>query len=190
MNALEEALVGVAQFLDELQVPYMVIGGFANLRWGRPRLTQDLDITVQVADASLPEFVVRLGGRYRLLAGDALEFARATRVIPVATSAGTRIDLILAGLPYEEAAIRRARAVPVARTNVRLCSAEDLVLHKLASERPRDREDVEGVIVRQAGALDREYLDPLVSDLAAALERSEIVEYYHVCLSKAGLRDT
>ena len=79
---------------------------------------------------------------------------------------------------------------PVAGTNVRLCAAEDLVLHKLASERPRDREDVEGVIVRQAGALDREYLDPLVSDLAGALERSEIVEFYRACLRKAGLRDT
>lgn len=44
MNTPEAALVDLAGFLDQAKIPYMVIGGFANLRWGRPRLTQDLEI--------------------------------------------------------------------------------------------------------------------------------------------------
>jgi len=31
----QAALVGLAAFLDERRLPYMAIGGFANLRWAR-----------------------------------------------------------------------------------------------------------------------------------------------------------
>lgn len=73
---------------------------------------------------------------------------------------GVRIDLIRAGLPYEEEAIRRARLLELGGARVRVASAEDLILHKLASERARDRGDVAGVIRRKRGALERTYLDP------------------------------
>ncbi|MBI5416269.1 MAG: hypothetical protein HZA29_05590 [Candidatus Omnitrophica bacterium] len=36
--------------------------------------------------------------------------------------------------------------------------AEDLLLHKLLSDRPRDREDARGIILRQGGKLDMEYV--------------------------------
>ena len=165
----------------------MVIGGFANLYWGRPRLTQDVDVTIQVPESGWPGFLTRVGERFRVLSRDPIAFARETRVVPVATrSAGVRVDLVFAGLPYEEAAIRRATRVDIAGTSVRLCTAEDLVLHKLASKRPRDLDDVEGVILRQGRALDRSYLDPLVSELAAILGRPEIESFYSSCLRKAG----
>ena len=96
------------------------------------------------------------------------------------------MDLILAGLPYEEQAIARAREVMVAGVPVRICAAEDLILHKLVSERARDHEDVEGVILRQAAALDRAYLDPWVERLARGLERPSIQDFYRTCLKKAG----
>lgn len=55
-------------------------------------------------------------------------------------------------------------------------SAEDLIIHKLASERPQDAVDVEGIIMRQGPRLDLPYLEPLVRQLATGLERPEIVE--------------
>ena len=60
-------------------------------------------------------------------------------------------------------------------------------MRKLVSERPRDREDVEGVILRRRGALDRTYLDPKVRELARGLERPEIIDFYRACLVRAGL---
>lgn len=188
MNGLEQAVVEIAEFLDGERHPYMVIGGFANLYWGRARLTQDIDVTVQVPESAWPEFIARIGPRFRLLSRDPLEFARKTRIVPVASSAGIRIDLVLAGLAYEEAAVRRAVGVVVGGKSVRICTAEDLILHKLASERPRDREDVEGIILRQGGALDRAYLDPLVAELAIALERTELESFYRTCLAKSEAR--
>ncbi len=53
MTPLEAALTDLAQFLEDRRVPYMVIGGFANLRWGRERLTRDMDVMVSVADDAL-----------------------------------------------------------------------------------------------------------------------------------------
>ncbi len=185
MTDLERAVTDVGEFLDGRHLPYMVIGGFANLFWGRPRLTQDIGVTVQVPEGEWPDFIARVGERFQLMSRDQLELARKRRVVPVASPAGIRVDLVLAGLPYEESASRRAHTVNVSGMPVQLCAAEDLILHKLASERPRDLDDVEGIILRQTRGLDRAYLDPLVVELARALERPEIERFYRACLAKA-----
>jgi hypothetical protein len=96
------------------------------------------------------------------------------------------VDLIVAGLPYEESAIRRAVRVDVAGKDVRFCTAEDLVLHKIVSDRSRDRDDVEGIIGRQGKRLDRTYLDPLIDELARGLERPDLADFYRACLNTAG----
>jgi len=186
MNGLEAAVLEIAEYLDTHRVPYMVIGGFANLHWGRPRLTEDIDVTVQVPEESWPDFIAHLGERFRARPGNPLEFARQTRVLPLMTTSGVRVDLIFAGLAYEDAAIHRAIELPLGAKKVRLCTAEDLILHKLTSDRQRDLDDVEGVIVRQGDKLDRRYLDPLVQELATALEKPEIESFYRTCLKKAG----
>jgi hypothetical protein len=190
VNGLESALADLATFLDESRVPYMVIGGYASLLWGRPRLTRDLDVTVSVPEPAWGEFIARVGERYVLRLTDALAFAHSTRVIPAATRSGVPVDLLLAGLPYEEEAIARSRPVEVAGVTVRVCAPEDLILHKLVSERPRDREDVEAVIVRQGGALDLGYIGPRLRELATTLERPDMLDLYRACLRRAGLAES
>jgi hypothetical protein len=187
MIDLEATVAELAAFLDAEKVPYMVIGGFANLYWGRPRLTLDVDITVQVDERNWSSFIERVSGRFQPLSHDPLAFARETRVIPITTGSTIHVDLVLAGLPYEEAAIRRAVGVEIGGRQVRICTAEDLILHKLVSTRPRDQEDVQWVITRQARALDRSYLDPRVEELALMMERPQIVGFYRTCLADAGL---
>ena len=56
MASQEAALAGLARLLDELSVPYMIIGGHANAVWGEPRATLDIDATLW-----LPEAVGREG---------------------------------------------------------------------------------------------------------------------------------
>jgi hypothetical protein len=187
VNRLEAALIDVARHLEGSGVPYMVFGGFANLHWGRSRLTEDLDVKVRLDQSRWPEFLAGLGRRFRVLPADALAFAHETHVIPIETPTRVRVDLVLAVLPYEEEAIRRAVVLPVGPATVRLCTAEDLILHKIVSERARDRDDVEGVVLRRGALLDRDYLDPRIHELAAGLERPEIASYYHECLRKAGI---
>jgi len=68
---------------------------------------------------------------------------------------------------------------------VRFCTAEDLILHKVVSERPRDRQDAEEVVRRRAAELDRGYLDPRVRELADLLQRPAIWDDYQAWLAGA-----
>jgi hypothetical protein len=52
---------------------------------------------------------------------------------------------------------------------VRVCAPEDLILHKIVSQRARDREDIEGVLEYRHAELDYQYLDPRVEELSDAL---------------------
>lgn len=177
---LEDALFEVVDFLEERQVPYMVIGGFANLFWGRSRLTRDLDLTLSCPQDRLVSLVEDLRQRFRALPADPLEFARRNRVLPVRVGE-VRVDLVLAGLPYEEAAIRRARVVDVGGRPIRVCSPEDLIIHKIISDRPQDWEDVREIVRRQGKALDRRYMDPIVAEFSRVLERPDIILFYKQC---------
>lgn len=73
-------------------------------------------------------------------------------------------------------AIHRARKVTVAPEVVaRLCTPEDLIIYKLLSTRPRDLEDVKGIVRRQGAALDRPYLLKWLRDFELALDDSTLV---------------
>jgi len=136
MNALEDALVEVARRIDELDVPYAVVGGMANAIWGEPRSTLDVDVTVWVEEPAIAGFVASLGTTFRFCTADPLAFAHETRVLPVESGAGVRIDFILGLLPFEKEAIDRAVTVDVAGCAVRFVTAEDLILIKVGLRAP------------------------------------------------------
>jgi len=50
INIFENALSDITALFDRHEISYMVIGGLANARWGRPRATLDIDITVWAPD--------------------------------------------------------------------------------------------------------------------------------------------
>jgi hypothetical protein len=170
----EGALIGLAELLDRLNIRYMVIGGMANAVWGEPRATLDVDVTVWVPDSDLPDVVATLAQDLRVLVEDPLRFIGDTRVLPLETSAGVRIDMIFGLLPFEEEAIGRAVGVAIGGRQVRFCTAEDLILHKVISDRPQDVADARGVALRRMATLDLTYLEPRVAELARLLDRPDI----------------
>lgn len=60
MNTLEQGLKQITTFLKQQRIPYMIIGGVANMFWGKTRLTQDLDITVLCKEGKIPDFVEKI----------------------------------------------------------------------------------------------------------------------------------
>lgn len=177
MNLLEAALLRLDEAFEALSLPYMVIGGLANAQWGVPRATVDVDVTVWVEEERLEETVAGLCRRFRALPADPLTFVRTTRVLPV-DAGGVRADLLFGLLPYEREAVGRAVAIPVAGRPVRFCTAEDLILHKIVSQREKDRQDVLGILAAQRGKLDTAYLEPRIRVLADLLKRPAIWEDY------------
>jgi hypothetical protein len=186
MTALERAVGSLARFLEEREVPYMIIGGIANLVWGEPRSTLDVDASVLVEEPAWPGLVTALRKHFRVLPKDALAFLRETHVLPIETADGVRIDLVWARLPYEHKAIARATIEEVAGHPVRVCRPEDLIISKIVSERPKDREDVRAIVRHQGSRLDRRYLSQIVRSLARALDQPELLTFLNSCFRGKG----
>jgi hypothetical protein len=172
MSAQEVALAELCSLLEEERLPYMLVGGQANAIWGEPRATLDIDVTLWAEDR--PDAVAALSKRFRVLVDDPAGFVRDTRVLPLESAGGVRIDVIFGLLPFEEEAIRRACPVRVGARDVRVCTPEDLILMKIISERPRDLDDARGVASRRFSELDLAYLEPRLHELAELLERPEV----------------
>jgi len=78
------------------------------------------------------------------------------------------VDFILSFTPYEHAAVGRALAVTVGGATVRFATAEDLVVHKVLAGRPRDLEDVRGVL-RKTPGLDAPRVRAALRELGEAI---------------------
>lgn len=75
---------------------------------------------------------------------DAVAFALKHRVLPIEVPGGSEADLSLELPGYEEHVIARSVAYDLGDgREVRLCSAEDLVIHKALAGRPQDVLDIE-----------------------------------------------
>lgn len=136
---------------------FCIIGGLAVQRWGEPRLTRDVDVTLLTGFGTERGFVDELLRSFRGRIPDAREFALANRVLLLLSSDGVPIDIALGAMPFEEAAVRRATPYRVAPdVELTTCSAEDLVVMKAFAGRDRDWADVEGIATRQGPRLDEE----------------------------------
>jgi hypothetical protein len=148
----------------------MVIGGQAVLLYGEPRLTKDIDITLGIGIerlSDMKDLVDRLSLKY--LTKDADAFARDTMVLPVIDSkSGIRVDFIFSNSTYERQAIERSRVVSLGRARVKFSALEDVIIHKLIAERPRDMEDVQSILLKNP-EYDLAYLRKWLKEFDAAL---------------------
>ncbi|HVT04915.1 MAG TPA: nucleotidyltransferase [Thermoanaerobaculia bacterium] len=156
---------------------WYLFGAQAVMVWGRPRLTADLDVTVAVDPADAGSFITRLqafGFSVRL--EDPADFILRTRVIPLVHSgSGLPVDVILAGPGLEEQFLERAILVSIGEVDVPVISPEDLIIAKILAGRPKDIEDVRGVIAERASELDFERILLLLGMLEDALSRNDLV---------------
>ena len=183
MTDLGGALRTVVGVLEGGGIPYMVIGGLANLVWGEPRTTTDLDITVEARDTA--RFLTVAARCGELLGDDPREVAERGRLVPVRTDQGVRVDFALATLSFETEAIERARRIALLGVDVRVVTSEDLIVMKSVSERARDHEDVIGIVRRQGETLDVGRLDRILEGLAADLAEPAIGERWREAKRRA-----
>lgn len=146
-------------------------------RWGEPRETIDVDLTLLTGFGDEDRHVQALLRHFEPRIKHAAEFALAHRVLLLRARSGVGLDIALAGLPFEETVVARSSlfAFPN-QTVLRTCSAEDLVVMKAFAARPKDWIDVEGIIIRQTGHLDWSYIFLQLKPLAELKEAPEILK--------------
>jgi len=186
MTKLEAALLEVAALLQELTIPYVLIGGLAAGVWGEGRSTLDADFSLWVEPADLPEIVRTITSRLRAIPSDPLLFVTSARVLPVFTSNSVRADLVFASLPAERNVIARGVPKTIRGSTISVASVEDLIWMKLVSERQKDIDDATRLLRRFAKSLDRTYLEPLLHELSQGFARGDILEIYNRELEKHG----
>lgn len=176
MNRQFETAWRLHRFFTDRRIPYAIIGGLAVQRWGQPRLTRDVDVTILLPAGGEEPALRDLATAFPPRIDDAVAFALEHRVLPIDVPGGSEADVSL-GLPgYEEEVIARAIGYDLGEGRVvRLCSAEDLVVHKALAGRPQDVLDIEGVVARHGDALDVAYVRRWLRELASAVDDAEIV---------------
>jgi len=180
MTPLFEAALELQNLFILRQWQFCIIGGIAVLRWGEPRFTRDVDVTLLSGFGREDEFILPiLSSGYRGRIPDAAGFARRNRVLLLESPQGVPIDIALAGLPFEALMVERASLYEFEPgCSLRTCSAEDLIVQKLFAFRARDTPDVETIVLRQRGRLDWDYIDTHLRPLAELKEQPEIMDVF------------
>jgi predicted nucleotidyltransferase len=152
-----DSMQRVIDFLIGRNIPYKVIGGVAISIWGEMRVTHDVDFKVSVD--------MLLAGFRKLV----LEYfpARPTNIPPHKLSPyvihiwgmpDVAVDLLVSIFDYEKQAIERAKQFEIEGVSARVCTAEDLIIHKAIANRDKDWMDVEGILIRQCDKLNIKYI--------------------------------
>ena len=174
MIELVAAANEIQQYLNQRGWQFCVIGGLAVQRWGSPRATQDVDLTLLTGIGEEFRFIDALLTSFSARRPDSRQVAEQARVLLIAASNGTPLDVSLGWLPYEERLIERASPFDFAPGSpVFTCSAEDLIVTKAFANRPRDWVDVDDVISVQRGNLDWECIERELTELCTLREDNE-----------------
>jgi hypothetical protein len=169
----------VTAALEELGINYYIVGGYAAIAWGEPRLTIDVDIVVNMDSSHVEAFVERFPieqGYYASKEGiyDALRRRYAFNVIHSFT--GARVDLMPA--PGRDAVTRQAmarrRRIEFGRGyTAYFASPEDILLFKLRYYAQTDSlkhlRDARGILAVQGSDLDMAYISAQVIRLGITL---------------------
>ena len=124
-------------------------------RWGEPRATRDVDLTLLCPFGDEAAAVDRLLAKFKLRAEGTRSLALQRRVLLVSSAGGIGVDIAFGALPFEERCVEQATDWELSPGIVlHTCSAEDLVILKVFAARPRDWIDVESVLLRQGRSLD------------------------------------
>ena len=177
MKSLLITAAQLQRFFLEQQWRFCFIGGIALQRWGEPRLTVDIDVSLLTGLGSEQLYVDALCRQYEPRIPDARQFALEHRVLLLQSGDRIPLDIALAAFPYEELVIQRATGFEfVAGTPLRTCSAEDLVILKAFADRARDWADIEGILVRQGSTMDRGYIAQHLPALCELKQNPDIID--------------
>jgi predicted nucleotidyltransferase len=143
-------------------LPYCLIGALALGAYGRPRATHDVDLLILTDSATSHSYLDPLRAKGFAVASDWHESNPMSRDVVMRlkhTSAPDfPLDLIFATSPLHKNALDRRKSIAIQGVQVFISSPEDLVLLKLTAGRPRDFDDVMGIVGNASAPLDLDYL--------------------------------
>lgn len=153
--------------LEELGIPYMVVGGLSSMAYGNPRTTKDADIVLAVDGRGLDSLADKLGDEFSLDPQGSFEMVTGmSRYHLRVPSVRFEIELfLLSDDAHDRARFERRRPFPSRQLGARtmIPTAEDVIIVKLRwyaiAKRGKDGDDIKDIIgVLGDDALDWDYI--------------------------------
>jgi hypothetical protein len=171
MPNLIEVVVRLGEVFDRLQLRFAVGGALANNYWGILRATEDVDCLI-----SLPAIKYQMFADELMSSGFSL--VDKDKHVPISVpllkeqvdnrkliecsypldDEAIRVEFFVPAVPLQDEILRRAIPIRVRNRDIRVTTAEDLILLKLVFHRDKDLRDVRGILWVQRGKLDLDYL--------------------------------
>jgi len=133
------------QLLNEFQVEYLIVGGYAVMKYGEPRYTKDLDVWVNNSPENSARLVAALKKFGAPIEHDGItaETFTGTQVVYQIGIAPVRIDILnaITGVGFSHAWRKRV-AGTIFGVPVHFISLDDLVTNKRALGRSSDLIDL------------------------------------------------
>src|SRR3954466_12714280 len=171
-----DVLRDLAAAMKDARARWYLFGAQAALAHGASRLTADVDATVSWQALDVEPLLRALRLRGFALRPAPPDFIERTRVVPlVHVATGIQTDLVLGGPGLEELFVQRAVERKIEGILVPVATAEDLIAMKVLGNRPKDLEDVRGLLAANAGQLDLAHVRRVLRDLEVALDRSDLI---------------
>ncbi|HMQ14367.1 MAG TPA: nucleotidyltransferase [Phycisphaerae bacterium] len=141
-SRLERALEALVRTLNERGIRYAIVGGIALTQHARVRTTVDIDVLLVVPQLVLPGFLEALRER-----GFTIDLKRNISEFrqdgfTALSFDGIPVDLMQPVIPAFSRVLDTAISVEMLGQPTRICSAEGLILMKLAAWRLQDQADV------------------------------------------------
>lgn len=162
-----EATGKVIAALEELRIPYMVVGGLSSMAYGNPRTTKDADIVLAVDGGGLDLLADKLGDEFRLDPQGSFEMVTGTSRFHLRVpSVRFEIELfLLSDDAHDRARFERRRPFPSRQLGLRtmIPTVEDVIIMKLRwfaiAKRGKDGDDIKDILgVLGDDALDWDYI--------------------------------
>lgn len=183
MKIIYSSLKSLHAYLTGSKIDYAIIGGLSLIVWGEPRLTRDIDIKILLGRDEAEKFLDLIKDKFKPFGDDPIENLKKYGILFVHDTAGVRIDFHLSDTSFDRQAIERAKPVEIVPgINVRVCTAEDLIIYKMLSTRDIDRRDIESIIDYQGKGLDAQYIIRWLKQFEAALNDSTLLDTYQKML--------
>jgi acetolactate synthase regulatory subunit len=149
---------------------WYVFGAQAVVAYGRPRMTADVDVAVDLRGASAERCIRVLERRgFRLRMPASTEFLAAAHLLPMLHEASSMpLDVVIVQHELQREFLERSRRLDLGGVRVPVIGKEDLVVTKLLAARRKDLEDVRGVLLERWEELDFARLRALLGELEAA----------------------
>lgn len=161
-----DLLARFVDFLNEREIPYMVVGSFSSNYHGVPRSTKDADIVLEFNNVVWRELAQDLPEGMFLDSQSGFEMVTATRKEVIFTEGSLfEIEVFhLSNDDFDQERFRRRIRVDLGNgVSTWIASAEDVIIQKLrwavGAKRSKDFDDVVKVLFKQGSDLDFEYIE-------------------------------